>query len=184
MDGIDSLLYTGHNSIYMEEQWKDLFGQESLYSISDQGRIFCKKRAKYYVFSEKYKQRYKRACLVGINGSVFYASVHRLVAEAFISNPNNKPQVNHINGNKHDNRVENLEWCTSKENNEHSHRTGLAVIAKGNQLPQTKLTKEQVLEIRAKYIPNVYGRERLARDYNVSITAIRQVIKRTSWKHV
>lgn len=167
-----------------QEQWKDVIGHEELYSVSDQGGIFCKGRNKYYIFSDKYKQRYRRACLTDKNKKVFYASVHRLVAEHFIPNPNNLLEVNHINGIKYDNNAENLEWCTRQENINHSHKTGLAVIARGNRLPQTKLTEVQVLEIRARYIPNVYGRERLAKDYNVSPEAIRQVIKRTAWKHI
>lgn len=166
------------------EQWKDMIGHEGLYSISDQGRIYCKNRDKYYIFSDKYKQRYCRACLTDRSGKVFYESVHRLVAVHFIPNPDNKETVNHINGNKRDNRAVNLEWCTQKENIHHSFRTGLQVIARGNRLPQTKLTETEVLEIRAKYIPHVYGRERLARDYNVSPEAIRAIIKRTAWKHI
>jgi len=63
--------------------------------------------------------------VISENSIIKQFSIHRLMAEAFIDNPENKPQVNHINGNKQDNRIENLEWCTMAENNLHAYRTGL-----------------------------------------------------------
>lgn len=65
------------------------------------------------------------------NGNKFKTVIHRLVAKAFIPNPENKPEVNHINGNKRDNRLDNLEWCTSSENRKHAFKIGLAKARKG-----------------------------------------------------
>lgn len=65
--------------------------------------------------------------------------IHRLVATAFIPNPENKPQINHIDGNKLNNNVSNLEWATSKENNKHSYDTGLNKIRTGNDGANSKM---------------------------------------------
>lgn len=109
-------------------------------------------------------------------------SIHRLVAETFIPNPKNKPQINHINGIKTDNRVENLEWCTAKENTQHAFRTGLKTMPKGEKHPNVKLTYKQVLEIRSKYIPYKYTQQMLANEYKVNRITIRDAILNITWK--
>jgi hypothetical protein len=77
--------------------------------------------------------------------------VHKLIAETFIENPDNLPYINHIDGDKTNNCVDNLEWCTASENSRHAYDTGLAANKKGSLSPLAKFTNEQVKEIRNLY---------------------------------
>jgi len=122
----------------MQEIWKDIKGYQGLYQVSNKGRI--KSLARYitvnhvnngnYTYFQNEKiltpkgQRYLKVALRK-DGKKHWHSMHRLIAIHFIPNPQNKPEVNHINGNKQDNAISNLEWNTSSENKEHAYRIGL-----------------------------------------------------------
>lgn len=112
----------------MKEIWKDIVGYEGRYQISNLGNVLClnyKNTHKPHLLSIfTTKTGYNQIHLTKANKqSRFF--VHVLVAKAFIPNPYNKPQVNHIDGNKQNNCVDNLEWVTAKENIEHAMQNGL-----------------------------------------------------------
>lgn len=108
--------------------------------------------------------------------------VHRLVAEAFIPNPDNLPQVNHLDGDKANNCVTNLEWSTNRDNVNHAFASGLAPC--GESRSNAKLTAEQVREIRASYKPKTRGcgAKSLAKKYGVSDVTIRKILSGKKWR--
>lgn len=108
----------------MNNEIKPLFYKEipgyKGYFITTDGVIVSKKRKTSIVMKQRTdKDGYKEIGLFDENHKKNYKRVHRLVAKTYIENPDNKPVINHINGIKNDNRVNNLEWCTIKENNQH-----------------------------------------------------------------
>lgn len=112
-------------------------------------------------------------------GKRFY--IHRLVATAFLDNSLNKPQINHINGNKLDNRVDNLEWCTGTENQIHALKTGLYETARGEQLGV--LSESDVLAIRKMHEGGMMQKD-IAEFFPVKKEAISKIVNRQRWKHI
>lgn len=118
----------------LEEVWKDAVGFEGRYQVSNYGRVkslgFYNAKRKCFRKGVILKQGinskgYLRVNIKNCNSLRKNCQVHRLVAQAFIPNPNNMPEVNHINGIKSDNRVENLEWVSAKQNTQHALKNGL-----------------------------------------------------------
>lgn len=108
--------------------------------------------------------------------------VHRLVALTFLDNPENKKTVNHIDGDKLNNQLSNLEWCTQKENIQHAHKIGLVPDRHGENCSTHKLTENQVREIRD--LVNEMEQKTIALLYNTTQANISAIINRKRWKRI
>jgi len=163
-----------------EEIWKDIEGYEGIYLISNLGRVkslYGKGRIRAQTPD---KDGYLKVGLYK-NAKQKNAIVSRLVAKAFIEGE--KEQVNHIDGDKKNNRVSNLEWVDNQENIDHAWDTGLYTLERQMMRP-SKLDKDKVIEIRESYSKGERSYGELAKLYDVSKSLIADVVKRRCWKHI
>lgn len=179
----------------ISEEWRTINSSNGMYDVSNLGRV----RSHDYV---QYRSNGKVMCNFHLKGRILQPfktgkgywtvfindrqrkKVHRLVAEAFLENPNDLPEVNHIDGNKDNNAVNNLEWVTTKQNIEHAVRNRLNVH--GEKSPFSKLTENQVKEIRNICIvgDKQYGIKPLARKYGVGSSTIKNIVSGKKWRYL
>lgn len=177
----------------MFEQWVDIKGYED-YQVSEFGSVRRKERQVRSVVPQHkgFRILREKMCAITDNGRGYKLVsfkinglrknhyVHRLVAENFLQNPNNLSQVNHIDGNKANNAVWNLEWVTNQQNRDHATRNGLIAYGESNGL--AKMTLNQVKEIKEIFKKNpLANKTHIGKHYGVSCTAIIKILKGQRW---
>ena len=162
---------------------KDVLGFEELYKITEEGRLFSVRKQRFLTPSISPNSGYLRIGLYK-DSKVKYDAIHRIVAVAFVPNPENKPCVNHKDGNKLNNHYLNLEWCTHSENTQHMLKTGLKTnFICGEVSNLSKLTEEQVLEIRS--LSEIgYTQKEISEQFNIHQSLVSCIKNRKIWKHI
>lgn len=180
----------------LEEVWRDFVEYPERYQVSNLGRVRSKSFLKMgrningeFSFMTKPKilkpfkneDGYKQVRLQR-DGVKLTRRVHRVVAEAFIPNPERKETVNHINSIRDDNRVENLEWATHQENVRHSYDSGVRTN-KGEKHPRAVLTEDIVRDVRRRYFEGESIRD-ISALYGVKYDTLWAAISGKNWSHV
>lgn len=150
--------------------------------ITKCGRVFSNSRGKMQELVQRVQWKYL-AVGVSVNGKYTKRHVHRLLALTFIPNPENKEEVNHKDGNKLNNSLDNLEWVTKKENARHAQRTGLTPIPSGEKNGRSVLTEEQVIDIYENLLKGAPNIE-MCNKYNVTPSTVLSIKKRINWTYL
>lgn len=175
------------------EVWKAVEGYENLYQVSNLGNVKSLDREVTYssgvvtlhkgkTLKQDTARGYKRVTL-SENGKTKRFQVHRLVAMHFVENPEDKPHVNHLDGNKANNVVDNLEWCTASENEQHSFKVLGKKALRGDRKKTNKLKEKDISEIRKMYNDGYLQRE-IAVIFNVSRRHISDVVNYKRWEWI
>ena len=160
-------------------------GEMTRYEVSTDGNVFSinkdgtEKKLKHFITDDGYHR-----VVIHLHGVKYTKQVHRLVATAFIPNPNNKPQVNHINGDKNKNYVENLEWATPKENIVHAWKTGLSHPAYCENHPNAVYTDNQIHKVCQELVKNQLTMMEIAELTGVTYTVVKQIRTHIIWNHI
>lgn len=176
--------------------WRPIIDYEGLYEVSNLGGVRSVTRriphARYgtvvrHGYGKKAsldKYGYLQLTLSKLDAGKCFR-VHRLVAEAFIGpSPQDRPCINHKDGNKLNNAVENLEWCSSGENTRHAHKSGLVRKRLGEEGTRAKLTNEQVREIRRLYAERIVPHKEIAARFGIGWKYVWEIGSGKGWGHI
>lgn len=182
LDLADIKYFCEYENIEKIELWKDIPNYEGLYEVSDLGRVKSFPKHTYNFFRILKPKHTKGYLFLGLckNKKVAAKRIHRLVAEAFIPNPENKPTVNHKKGIKTDNRVTEIEWNTILENNIHAYTSGLKKPKKSIDCNFSKLSENEIKQIKENQ--NNLNQRELGELHNVSQSNISNILNNKTWK--
>lgn len=169
------------------ERWKAVKGYAGRYEVSDQGRV----RSLNYSgtgrsqvlksSSDTYGYLQIQLCK---NGNRKMTKVHALVLEEFVSPRPPSLVCDHIDANRANNRVENLEWVSVKENTRRGRSSEMLRLRVGSKHPNAKLSEKQVVEIRLRYAAGGVTQRELGREYGIHRAVVSLIVRRKRWKHV
>jgi hypothetical protein len=163
--------------------------RDTPYYVTEDGDVYRLWKFKGFKKLKLYKNRYGYLKIdLSTDGQNKNYAIHRLVAEVYHSNPDNLPQVNHIDGDKSNNHISNLEWCNNSHNQKHAYQIGLQKrqSRKGEMGNNSKLTNEDIKWIRNNYIPNhnIFGQRAISQKFNISQSQISFIVNKKTWKHI
>lgn len=178
-----------------DEEWRAVVDYEGLYEVSNLGRV--RRLDRVYVnpqgtavprparfVSVCRASRGYRGVSLRKDGIQHYRPLHRLIAQAFIPNPDNKPFVNHLDSNPANNSITNLEWVTAKENTHHCIKAGRMRQARGEDYKnRTKLSAAKIHEMDRMKREGA-GTSQIARAMGVALTTAHDALYRNTWKHI
>ena len=178
----------------MNEEWKDIPNYEGWYQVSNLGNVRSLDRKIIYSNGKIYIAKGKNLKPTLRKNGYYYVTsaknsnkpkfdIHKLVAFVFIDNPNNYPCVNHIDGNKYNNRIDNLEWCTYSENAIHADRLGLKLRTYGESNGMSKLTKDDILKIRNLLDEGIKGKD-ISKMFNIAQSTVSLIKNNKLWSHI
>lgn len=176
----------------MQEIWKDVIGFENYYEVSNLGKVRSKPRLikhrngnlyikKPTILKPSIDDGYLKSCFC-VNKKLKSFAFHRVVAEAFLDKKDGL-EVNHINGNKSDNRVENLEYVTRSQNLKHAVETGLLKVTRGSERVHSKTDEATILKMLNLRSCGVQRKD-ILKQLNLSIHTYKDVLRGKTWRHV